>query len=235
MGAVIGDRELSRLRQEHYAVLAQVFAAAAGEELLEVLARDLLTRARGAAQMDLALSEGWRALRDLFGEGGASAWAERCEDEYVRLFVGPGVPEATPCESYYRSGKLYAEPLGWVRDFMREAGLEPTAETSEAEDHIAFELEIMRTLIAKQEAAGDSEGEARWLGLQGKFLRRHLEAWAPDFFRDLEANEAVPFYAAMAKVGRGFLAWEGRILAPWGPSAEEVEPRAESALETLGF
>ncbi|MFQ5912061.1 MAG: molecular chaperone [Nitrospinota bacterium] len=225
MGAVIGDRDLSRLRREHYAVLAQIFMAGPTGELLEALSGDILARSRGAAQMDLTLAEGWRALRDLFQDGGPPAWVQRCDDEYMRLFVGPGVPEATPSESYYRTGKVYDEPLAWVREFMEEVGLERAGEISDSEDHIAFEFEIMRYLISKQEAAPDPDGESKWLDLQGKFLRRHLATWAPNFFLELEGKESAPFYGAMAKVGRGFLAWEGRILARFGPPAEEAALR----------
>ncbi len=222
---MIGDRELCRLRGEHYALLSRLFLTEPTEDLLEALGKDLLARARGAAQRDMALAQGWRNLRGLFEDGEPSAWVGRCDEEFLRLFVGPGVPETTPCESYYLTGKIYAEPLAWVRDFMKEAGLERATEMSEAEDHIAFELEIMRHLISKQEQVLDSDGETRWLGLQGTFYRRHLAAWAPAFFQDLEGRQETPFYGAIGTVGKGFLAWEGRNLEPWGPSAEEAAPR----------
>ncbi|MEE9255911.1 MAG: molecular chaperone TorD family protein, partial [bacterium] len=153
----------------------------------------------------------------------AEEWAERCTDEFLLLFVGPGVPRLTPCESHYRAGRAYGPPLGAVREFMGRAGLEPVNESHEPEDHIAFEFQILRLLIEKQAEGKDPDEEAEWLGRQGEFVRGHLGLWAPKFFQDTIEDENTVFFEAFAKIGMGYVAWESEMLEDWGPRPDEKE------------
>ena len=223
MGTMIGIRELTDLRSEYCALLSRLFLAEADAELMGVLLNDVRGRARAAADMAPAVSEGWFELSDL-GEGGsAGKCAEACAQEFTTLFVGPGIPRLTPCESYYRSGRAYGPHLAHVRSFMEKVGLEPQEGATEPEDHISFEFQIFRYLIEKQAASKDQDEEAGWLALQGEFLRRHLELWMPRFFEDAESKSEAQYFKAFAKIGTGYLEWESNLLEEWGPKEMDEE------------
>ena len=224
MGAMIGNRELTDLRSEYCSLLSRLFLAGADVELMGVLLNDVRGRARAASEMAPAISEGWFELGDL-GEGGSDEkCAETCAQEFMTLFVGPGVPKLTPCESYYRSGRAYGAHLAHVRSFMEKVGLEPLEDATEPEDHISFELQIFRHLIEKQAASKDQDEEAGWLALQGEFLRRHLELWMPRFFEDAQSKSEAQYFKAFAKIGTGYLEWESSLLEEWGPKEIDEEP-----------
>jgi len=220
---MIGDRELLALRSEYCALLSRLFLAEPDPELMGLLAKDARGRARSAAEMNPAVSEGWFQLSDLCARGGPAEWAGRCGEEYVELFVGPGIPKLTPCESHYRSGRAYGVHLAHVRRFMERVGIEPAEDATEPEDHVSFEFQILRHLIEKQAPSANPDEEAEWLALQGEFLRRHLGAWAPRFFQDLVEEKGIFFYEAFAKIGMGYIAWENELLEGWGPRGGEGE------------
>lgn len=215
-----GNRELLALRSEYCTLLSRLFLAEAAADLMRVLAQGARERGRNAAAMDPLISEGWFQLGELCAKGEVQQWADDCSREYVTLFVGPGIPRLTPCESYYRSGRAYGPHLALVRGFMEKAGLEAAEDASEPADHISFEFQILQCLIEKQASCEAPDDEAEWLSLQGEFVRRHLGAWAPRFFEDI-ANEKPLFFGAFAKIGSGYIAWERSLLKEWGPQAEE--------------
>ncbi len=220
---MIGNRELTDLRSEYCALLSRLFLAEADAELMGVLLNDVRGRARAAAEMEPAISEGWFQLGNLGESGSAEKCAETCAQEFMTLFVGPGIPKLTPCESYYRSGRAYGAHLAFVRGFMQKVGLEPLEDATEPEDHISFELQIFRFLIEKQAASKNHEEEAKWLALQGEFLRRHLELWAPRFFQDTVSESEAQYFKAFAKIGTGYLKWESSLLEEWGPKEIDEE------------
>lgn len=213
---MIGDRELLAFRLEYCALLSRLFVEETDEELMRLLTEGARDRARASAEMDPAAAEGWFELDELAAGKSAAECAARCTEEFVVLFVGPGIPKFTPCESFYRSGQMYGVQLGHVRQFMERVNLIPAEETHEPEDHISFELNIFRFLIEKQMNGQGEEEEARWLAHQGEFLRRHLLTWAPDFFGVLIDDEEVHFFRAFAKIASGYLAWENTLLKDWG-------------------
>lgn len=221
MGAVIGDPEVAALRGEYCALLSRLFLQEADPALMHLLAEGARERARASAEMNELVSEGWFALGNLFAQGTPEEWADRCGEEFLALFVGPGVPRLTPCESRYRSGRAYGSHLALVRAFMERAGLEAQADVFEPEDHLAFEFQILSSLIERQKA--DPAEQAKWLALQGEFVHRHLGAWAPEFFEEAIAIEGMPFYEAFSKIGKGYVAWEQTLLAEWKPAIPEEE------------
>ena len=219
---MIGDRELLDLRLEYCALISMLFLEEPDAELMGLLAKDVRTRARGAEEMNPLLAEGWFQLAELCAEGADEAWAEACAGEYTTLFVGPGNPRLTPCESHYRSGRAYGVHLAHVRGFMERVGLEPAEGATEPEDHISFEFQILRHLIEKQ-GAEEGEGEEEWLALQGEFVRRHMGRWIPDLFEDAIKEEEAKFFEAFTKIASGYLLWEEEILDGWGPKFENDE------------
>jgi len=74
------------------------------------------------------------------------------QGEFDLLFQGIGKPEIFLYGSFYLAGKLNERPLVELRHSLRALGLEKSATVDESEDHIASLCEVMRYLIAAQEA-----------------------------------------------------------------------------------
>lgn len=230
---MIGDRALSQFRRGYYEFLEAAFLKEPSEAFVRFLFQGRGMRVEAAASLDVGLAEGWREIdRWLDGqEGGPDRMIEALSEEYTRLFLGPSTIEINPYESYYLTGRLLTRPLAEVKAFLRKAGFEKREEYPEPEDHVAFELEIMRQLILKQEASKGPDEEAQWLKLQAEFLKQHLLIWAPAFLRDLKQAEGADFYKAIAGVFQGFLELERRCFAAWDD--EEVRPIEEIRAQLL--
>jgi len=178
-------------------------------------------------------AEGWTLLAQCVQRGkDAAAVIEEVRSEYTRLFLGPAQPAVYPYESYYRGGALLGEALLGVRAFLRQVGFERGEGSSEPEDHVAVELDMMRQLIAKGESTSGAQ-EEQWYHLQGTFLRRHLLPWVPQLCLDVESQEMADFYRPVAKILRGFLELEAQVLEGWG-SSEAGEPEAPRVLPWAG-
>ena len=76
------------------------------------------------------------------------------EQEFTRLFLGPGRPVAHPYESVYREGRMMGETTLDVRRRLAEEGL--TANGQRLPDHVAIELAFMAHLTAREALAWDA-------------------------------------------------------------------------------
>ena len=115
--------------------------------------------------------------------------SEAIEQDYLRLFVGLGMPLAPPWESAWANDArllFHRETLD-VRYWYRSAGLELANLHSEPDDHIGYELEFIGLLLER----GDAETAAR-------FAREHPMAWANRWAAAVSANARAPFYRQMS-------------------------------------
>ncbi len=171
--------------------------------LYRVLARYLSSPPDAAALSAGASLEGddtplGRAVAT-FAHLAARTAPEAAADEYHELFIGIGRGELLPYASYYLTGFLNEKPLARLRQDMARLGVARNPDNKDPEDHIAAICETMAGLI---------EGEfGSPLGLeeQRRFFADHLNAWAPHFFKDLEAANASVLYGALGTIGRLFL------------------------------
>ena len=125
-------------------------------------------------------------------------------DEYVALFQGIGKPEVFLYGSYFMAGHLNEKPLVELRHDLAALGLERPAGVLQTEDHIAGLCEVMRYLIA-----GDDAGISN-LSSQQRFFNRHLRAWNDVLWDTLTAHPRADFYAAVAGFARDFFAVEAQ-------------------------
>jgi TorA maturation chaperone TorD len=128
----------------------------------------------------------------------------RIEREFDTLFQGVGKPEVFLYGSFYLAGKLNEKPLVTLRQSLRELGLVRSERMNETEDHIASLCEVMRFLIA-----GDDAGTSN-LAAQRRFFDAHLRAWVEALCAAIEAHPAADFYAALARFARDFFAVESQ-------------------------
>lgn len=183
------DRE-ELARAEVYGVLAHLFVAPPGAALYEQLGV-APTEAPAAGGF---LEEPWRELV------GAARRLSR-EDvaaEYDALFQGIGKPEIFLYGSYHLAGAVNDKPLVELRKDLAALGLERAEGVIETEDHLASLCEVMRFLIAGDDAAICN------LEQQRRFFRVHLQPWLETLAGEIEAHPRADFYRAAAGFLRAF-------------------------------
>jgi TorA maturation chaperone TorD len=183
-------------RSEVYGLLAALYYAPPTPELLEQL-RVAVTEAPAAGGF---LEEPWRNLV----AAARAASNEAIREEYNALFGGVGKPEVYVFGSHYLSGFLNEKPLARLRTDLARFGLERDEAMPETEDHFAYVCEVMRYLIA-----GDDAGVAN-LSNQKSFYADHLQAWGAQMCDALAAHPKAQFYAALSAFTKAFLSVEAQ-------------------------
>jgi TorA maturation chaperone TorD len=181
-------------RAELYGLLAALYYAPPSSPLLAQL-RVAATDAPAAGGF---LEEPWRAL-----VGAARGLADQAvEDEYHALFGGVGKPEVYLFGSHYLSGFLNEKPLARLRTDLAALGLARDEAMPETEDHVAYLCEVMRYLIAGDDAAVAN------LTRQQAFFTTHLQPWVLSMCEAITAHPRARFYAALAGLTRAFVSVE---------------------------
>jgi TorA maturation chaperone TorD len=183
-------------RAEIYGLLAQLYYAAPGGELLSAL-RVAVTEAPAAGAF---LEEPWRevvaAARALSDQAAAG--------EYEALFGGVGKPEVYLFGCHYVTGFLNDKPLARLRTDLAALGLDRDEAMGETEDHIAYLCEVMRYLIAGEDVAVAN------LARQRDFFAAHLQPWVPALCDAIAAHPKARLYAALAGFTRAFISVEAQ-------------------------
>ncbi|MEO7940675.1 MAG: molecular chaperone TorD family protein [Burkholderiaceae bacterium] len=177
-------------RAELYGLLAQLYYAPMSAELgaaLRVAVTD--SPVQGGH-----LEEPWRALVMAARASDDQAIA----DEYVALFGGMTRPDVYLYGSHYLSGFLNEKPLAKLRGTLMELGLARDESVTETEDHLACLCEVMRYLIAGDDAAVAN------LTHQREFFTGHMQAWVGQLLDTIVAHPDARFYAAVAEFTRAF-------------------------------
>jgi TorA maturation chaperone TorD len=183
-------------RAEIYGLLAQLYYAPPGAELLSAL-RVAVTDAPAQGAF---LEEPWREL-----VGIARAMDDQAiADEYDALFGGVGKPEVYLFGSHYLSGYLNEKPLARLRETLAGLGLARDETMPETEDHVAYVCEVMRYLIA-----GDDVAVAN-LTRQREFFSDYVLPWINDLCDAIEAHPKARFYKALAGFTRAFVSVEAQ-------------------------
>jgi TorA maturation chaperone TorD len=191
------DRE-ELARAEVYGLLASLFYAPPSAALYEQL-RVAVTEAPAPGAF---LEHHWAEVV------GASRRLELADvqDEYTALFLGIGKPEIFLYGSFFIAGKLNEKPLVALRHDLRTLGLERPETVSETEDHIASLCEVMRYLIA-----GDDAGVSN-LASQQRFYNAHVRSWVEPFCDALAAHPRADFFRSLGLFARDFFAVEAQGL-----------------------
>jgi TorA maturation chaperone TorD len=187
-----------RLRAHQYQLLARLLAGPTDAPLLRVVS--------GLQGDGTDLGRALGVLADRAGQTTPAA-ASR---EYHELFIGIGRGELVPYASYYLTGFLNEKPLAKLRSDMARLGIARAEDVKEPEDHIAALCEMMAGLITG--AFGPPPGLAE----QRAFFDRHLAAWAPVFFQDLETAKSAWLYVPVGTLGRVFMGIEKTAFAMAG-------------------
>jgi putative dimethyl sulfoxide reductase chaperone len=167
------------------------------------------------------LAEGFAGIAD-FAEGINSDNLERIHleqaAEYAGLFLGVRQIPPHPSESVYVSTDhmTMQKPRDDALSLYKSMGLERLEDFTEPEDHIALELQFMAYLSNKTTEAikaGNASDARKYLDVQRDFLNDHLEKWVPKLVDDILKSGRRPFYIAVAKVTREFVAIDKEIVS----------------------
>jgi TorA maturation chaperone TorD len=183
-------------RANFYGLLARLFYAPPDAELLAALAgaEEIVTEAQageGAASLALA----WRDLM----LAAAASDAESAREEYETLFIGVGKAPISLYAGAYLMKSAIDSPLVDIRDYLAAHGLARRSSVNEPEDHVAALCEVMRHLVAQQQAP---------IGEQSKFFMRFLWPSAIPLCDAVRRMESAHLYKQVAMFARSFLAIE---------------------------
>jgi len=184
-----GGDELARA--ELYGLLARLWLAAPDEALLQQFKVAVTQAPEAGAHLEAPWQNLVAAMR-------ATNPAQAAE-EYDSLFAGVGKPEIFVYASYHLSGFLNERPLAQLRDDLQRLGLARDEARGETEDHIAYLLEVMRYLIAGDDAALCN------LEQQRRFFRAHLQPWVEQLCDVVEAHPQAVTWRAVAGLTRCFV------------------------------
>ena len=216
----VAEREdLARAHDQRawmYGLLSRLYRV----EVDPVFLKQLRAMKFPAATGNDAMDKGYRQLAGYLAHADAGTLTELAVD-YVRAFIGHGIDghaAAYPFESVYRSEKrlLMQGARDEVLALYRSEGVDKAADWKDGEDHVALELEFMKTLAeraAKALREGDDAEAARLLAVQRAFLDDHLRKLLPMFTRDMGIFAKTDLYLGLANLTKGFLQVEEEFMA----------------------
>ena len=187
-----GGEELARAEQ--YGLLAQIWLTPPDDTLLQ----QFKVAVTQAPEVGGLLEAPWHALVAAM----RTTTTGEAADEYDALFGGVGKPEVFVYGSYYLSGFLNEKPLAVLRDDLARLGLTRDEARGETEDHVAYLFEVMRYLIA-----GDDAGVCN-LEQQRRFFRAHVQPWIAQLCDAVQAHPRARIWHAVAEMTRQFAAVE---------------------------
>jgi len=190
-----GDDAVEIWRADFYGLLARLWIAPPDAELMQ-----RLHAALPAAEAGATLAAPWQELLDAMKTSSVASMTE----EFDALFQGVGKPEVFPYGSYYLSGFLNERPLVHLRRDLDQLGLARDDARAETEDHVAFVFEVMRYLIAGDDAAVCN------LESQRRFFRAHVQTWVESFCEAVAAHPGARAYRAVAGLTRAFVQVEAQ-------------------------
>ena len=191
----VGSGEAEELqRAELYGLLARLWLEPPDEALLGEF-RVAVTEAPQAGGF---LQEPWQQLVGAM----RATTLEEAGREHDALFHGVGKPEVFVYGSFYLSGFLNEKPLAALRTDLAALGLGRDRDRLETEDHVSFVLEVMRYLIAGEDAAVCN------LEQQRRFFRAHVQTWLEALCDAVEAHPRAHTWRAVAAMTRAFVQME---------------------------
>lgn len=183
-------------RAEVYGLLAALYYAAPSPDLLANLQVAVTeTPAPGAV-----LESSWTELVAASREQSLADIA----NEYDLLFGGVGKPEVYLFGSHYLSGFLNEKPLAALRTELAALGLVRDDAMSETEDHVAYLCEVMRYLIAGDDA------EVANLTRQQAFFATQVQPWISRMCEAVMQHPEARFYRALAAFTQTFVSVEAQ-------------------------
>ena len=183
-------------RAELYGLLARLWLAPPDADLMTQFRVAVTETPAGGGHLEAP----WQALVAAL----RATTPELAAAEHEALFHGVGKPEVFVYGSFYLSGFLNEKPLAALRTDLALLGLARGADALETEDHIAYLCEVMRYLIAGDDAAVCN------LEQQRRFFRQHLQSWVEMLCDTVAAHPRADTWRAVAALTRAFVQVEAQ-------------------------
>ena len=178
-------------RAELYGLLARLWLAPPDAELLQQFAVAVTQAPQAGARLEEPWMQLVGAMRGTTLQAAAS--------EHEALFHGVGKPEVFAYGSFYLTGFLNEKPLAALRTDLQALGLTRDPQRVETEDHVSYVFEVMRYLIAGDDAAVCN------LEQQRRFFRAHVQPWVDDLCNATAAHPLAETWRAVAVFTRSFV------------------------------
>lgn len=190
-----------------YKLLQRFFGSEPSFELIEIAASDhtkealqlILNEDQNAFDSYLVLLEELNKAISFDAEG----TLDKLRSEYTTLMVGPNNLPAPPWESVYRTKEriIFQECTLEVRRAYLEYNFLPEKYLSEADDHLALELDFVAHLANLSQSRFEEanyEEVKKLLSDQKAFLDQHLLLWIGDFAEQMQLSGRHDLYPQMA-------------------------------------
>jgi putative dimethyl sulfoxide reductase chaperone len=190
-------------RKNYYHLLYLLFSVpATGESLLDI-------RINGNLQELEEIHDGGKILCKFF-EHMTDELIGKENEEYQRLFIGPGPLVAPPWESYYRSKEklLFEEWTYQIREQYHLFGLQFKNENNEPDDHLLLELEFMLFLLDLCLQETNTNRLVELISSQIHFLEKHLTIWIPYFCKRIIEHTNSQLYLGAAMLLEDLLTFD---------------------------
>jgi len=178
-------------RAELYGLLASLWLAPPDAALLQQFKVAVTQAPQPGGHLEAPWGDLVAAMRATTVEAAAA--------EHEALFGGVGRPEVFAYASYHLAGHLNEQPLATLRADLAALGLGRDGERLETEDHVAFVFEVMRFLIAGDDAAVCN------LEQQRRFFRTHLQPWVGALCTATAAHPRAQVWRAVAGFTQAFV------------------------------
>ena len=200
-----------------YSFLSKVFYEPPSTTLIDTLATEALFDAWPLETDQSEAQIGLRLLQQFCASWQHEADLEALQQDYLRLFVGPGRLLAAPWESVYRSPDhlLFAEQTIQVRQAYQRFGMPIPHLHSEPEDHLGLELRFVAFLCALGLKAIDENQSAivdAVLTEVRRFQSDHLLQWAPECLHRVIEKASSDYYRGCAHLTLGCLIHSNEVL-----------------------
>lgn len=178
-------------RAELYGLLARLWLAPPDADLLSQFGVAVTQAPERGALLEAPWQDLVATLRGTTPDAAAA--------EHEALFLGVGKPEVFAYGSYYLTGFLNEQPLAVLRADLARLGLARDANALETEDHVAYGFEVMRYLIAGDDAAVCNLEEQR------RYFRAHLQPWVERLCDTVAAHPQAAVWRAVARLTHDFM------------------------------
>lgn len=196
LGFASADDSEELARAELYGLLARLWHEPPDAALLQQFA----VAVTQAPQPGGFLQAPWETLVSAL----RGCTVESAAEAFDALFGGVGKPEIFAFGSHHLAGFLNERPLALLRQDLAALGLSREEGGAFTEDHVAFEFEVMRWLIAGDDVALCN------LEQQRRFFRAHVQPWVEGLCTQVAAHPRAQWLAALAGFTAAFMQVEAQ-------------------------
>ena len=158
---------------------------------MQVLGDKFIAESCSGSDDTFQMNQYGQFLAHLLNQAKNKKFLDTLQSEYTRLFLGPHKLIAPPWQSVYDSKDktLFTYSTLEVRAKYAKYGLKTTKYLSEADDHLAFELNFMLYLAGLANENLDIRYEI--LKDSADFLDKHLLSWIGDYLWHLDSYRSI--------------------------------------------